>query len=203
MSNFQSKCMYCGSTSYGSGCIFSSHRIHIHTDDPSRCIYCGLMSYGSGCIFNPFTKMHIHGVDVGQTLRETVRKTVEVSYITDRLLTEIKDTEAYTVGLVDEKGNLLRAPESVYEQNLVSPLNRLIYKLKKYIPIDAQTLTEALKLHSSIEESISEFEIKLQLESELIPLIKQIKSIIKYNSNKISIEKIEEAIESAILNTIV
>lgn len=203
MSNYQSKCMYCGSTSYGSGCIFSSQRIHVHTDDPTRCIYCGMMSYGSGCIFNPHTNMHIHGMDVGQTIKETVRKTVELSYITDRLLQDTKHTEAFITGLIDEKGNLLRAPNSVYEQNLVSPLGKLLIRLKNYIPVSAQTLTESLKLQSCISESIEEFEQKLKLENDIYFIIKQLKETIQNYSNKISIERVEEAIESAILNTII
>lgn len=160
MSNFESKCMYCGSTSYGSGCIFSSLRIHVHTDDPTRCIYCGQMAYGSGCIFNPFTKMHIHGVDVGQTIRETVRKTVELSYITDRLLEDIKNTEAYKVGLINEKGNLIRAPKDIHEQRLVSPLSNFLFKLKKYIQIEPTIVIESLKMlsqNSSYEESVEEY----------------------------------------------
>jgi hypothetical protein len=203
MSNFQSKCMYCGSTSYGSGCIFSSHRMHIHVDDPTKCIYCGMMAYGSGCIFNPFTRMHVHGMDVGQTIKETVRKTVELSYITDRLLENNKNTEAYKLGLIDIKGNLLRVPETVHEQRLISPLSRLLFKLKTYIPVSAEMLTESLKLIPSLSESVEEFESKIELEYELKPLISQIKEIIKKASNKISHERIEEAIETAILDTIV
>lgn len=203
MSNFQSKCMYCGSTSYGSGCIFSAQKIHVHTDDPTRCIYCGMMAYGSGCIFNPYTKMHIHGADMGQTVRETMRKTVELSYLTDRLLQDVKQTEAFKVGLIDEKGNLLRTPLDIHEQRLISPLSRLLYKLKNYIPVDAETLTESLKLFANTTESIEEYKHKLQLEHDARHLILQLKELIHNNTNKLSLENIEEAIESAILNTII
>ena len=61
--SIDSKCMYCGSVYYGSGCIYSSHGIHIHTGNDGKCIYCGSLYYGSGCIFNPHKNMHINGVD--------------------------------------------------------------------------------------------------------------------------------------------
>ena len=162
-----------------------------------------MMAYGSGCIFNPFTRMHIHGVDVGQSVRESLRKTVELSYLTDRLLQDIKQTEAYTVGLIDERGNLLRTPDTIYEQALISPLSRLLFKLKNYIPVDAQTLTESIKLFNNSPESVEEFESKLNFEHEATHLIKQLKNLINQNINKMSLEKIEEAIESAILSSIV
>ena len=203
MSNNQSRCMYCGSTSYGSGCIFSSHRMHIHVDDPTRCIYCGMMAYGSGCIFNPFTKMHIHGVDVGQTVKETVRKTVELSYITDRLLEQTKSTLAYKAGLIDDRGNLIRPPSTPYEQRLVSPLSRLLENLKKYITTDSQTIVESLKLLSASSiETAEEYKSKLQIEHDLTHIIRQLKTIINKGVSEISLEKLEEAIESSILKSL-
>ena len=54
------KCRYCGSTSYGSGCIHSPTRKHEHRDDEKHCEWCGSSSYGSGCIHAP-TRKHRHG----------------------------------------------------------------------------------------------------------------------------------------------
>lgn len=204
MSN-QSRCMYCGSTSYGSGCIFSPHRTHIHTGDPTRCIYCGMMAYGSGCLFNPFSKMHIHGVDVGQAIKETVRKTVELSYITDRLLEKTKDSEAYKLGLINETGKLIKAPETPYEQRLVSPLSRFLQDIKKFLPTDLANVTETLKVLSSSQiysESIDEYAKKIQLQSDLVPIIQDLKSKIANSSTEMSLESIESAVEAAILHTI-
>jgi hypothetical protein len=53
------KCVYCQSTNYGSGCrgspIPSSYGtgIHVHPDDPERCRYCNSTSLGSGCRYAP------------------------------------------------------------------------------------------------------------------------------------------------------
>lgn len=204
MSN-ESRCIYCGSTSYGSGCIFSSHHIHIHTDDPTRCIYCGMMAYGSGCIFNPYNKMHIHGADVGQTIKETIRKTVELSYITDRLFEKIKDSEAYRVGLINESGKLLRSPETPYEQRLVSPLSRLLQDIKKFLPVNSANVTETLKVLSSAQmysESVEEYAKKIKLEAALRPILQDLKSKISASACDLSLESIESAVEAALLHTI-
>lgn len=52
-----SKCKYCGSASYGSGCTKSPTKKHEHIDDEKHCVFCGLASYGSGCMHSP-TKIH-------------------------------------------------------------------------------------------------------------------------------------------------
>ena len=54
------KCRYCGSVSYGSGCYHSPTGKHEHRDDEKHCEYCGSSSYGSGCYHSP-TKKHRHG----------------------------------------------------------------------------------------------------------------------------------------------
>jgi len=54
------KCRYCSSSSYGSGCPHSPTKKHEHTDDEKKCEFCGSSSYGSGCPHSP-TKKHRHG----------------------------------------------------------------------------------------------------------------------------------------------
>ena len=58
--HMSTKCRYCGSTSYGSGCIHSPTRKLEHRDDEKHCEWCGSSSYGSGCIHSP-TRKHRHG----------------------------------------------------------------------------------------------------------------------------------------------
>ena len=62
---FMSKCRYCNSTSYGSGCLRSPHRQHEHVGDEKCCEFCGASSYGSGCLNSP-TKRHRHGSGSGK-----------------------------------------------------------------------------------------------------------------------------------------
>jgi hypothetical protein len=54
------RCRYCNSTAFGSGCSHSPNRVHEHTCDPSRCEFCGSTAYGPGCSFSP-SKRHRHG----------------------------------------------------------------------------------------------------------------------------------------------
>jgi hypothetical protein len=200
--SFVSRCMYCGSTSYGSGCIFASHKTHIHVDDPTKCIYCGMLAYGSGCIYNPYNKTHVHGMDVGQTIKEQVKKTIELTYITEKLFEDITESEAYKLNLVDKNFNLRRAPNTPYEHNLVSPLSRFINRIKKFLP-DSNIVVESLKLFSSAKnESVDDFKNKVELKSEAINIIKNLKSLLKEKSKVLSPELIETTLEEAILEAI-
>ncbi len=54
------RCIYCGSTSFGKGCVNSPDKVHKHSTDSSICMYCGMPSYGSGCRYAPKGK-HMHG----------------------------------------------------------------------------------------------------------------------------------------------
>ena len=61
-----SKCKYCGSASYGSGCMKSPTKKHEHIDDEKHCVFCGSASYGSGCMkenhrkHNVFYHLSVH-----------------------------------------------------------------------------------------------------------------------------------------------
>ena len=200
--SYVSRCMYCGSTSYGSGCIFASHKTHIHVDDPTKCIYCGMLAYGSGCIYNPYNKTHVHGMDVGQTIKEQVYKTVELTYITDRLFEDITESVAYKLNLVDKNFNLRRTPNTPYEHNLVSPLSKLINRIKKFLP-NSNIVVESLKLLSSSKnESVEDYKNKIEFKSEAMSIIKSLKDLLIEKSQVLSPELIETALEEAILETI-
>ena len=54
------KCRFCGSTSYGSGCPYSATGKHQHRGVAAHCDFCGSTSYGSGCPYSPWGK-HRHG----------------------------------------------------------------------------------------------------------------------------------------------
>lgn len=201
----QSRCMYCGSTSYGTGCVFASHSRHVHVDDPTRCIYCGLMAYGSGCIFNPYTRVHIHGADVGQTIRETFRKTVELSYLTDRLFEKTETTEAYKLGLINKDGKILRPPETAHEQKLISPLAITLNQIKKFLNTDVTLIAESLKLLNNskqITESVEDFKNSLEFKSELSVILKDLRKVISKNTHILSLESLEKNIEEVLLETL-
>jgi len=58
--NNMSKCRYCNSSSYGSGCSNSPTGKHEHTGDETRCEFCGSTLYGRSCSHSP-TGYHRHG----------------------------------------------------------------------------------------------------------------------------------------------
>jgi len=52
-----SKCKYCGSASYGTGCMHSPTKKHYHGSGGNKCRWCGSSSLGSCCMHSP-TKNH-------------------------------------------------------------------------------------------------------------------------------------------------
>ena len=50
------------------------------------------------------------------------------------LVTDFKDTEAFNLGLIDEKGKRLAKPDSSEERNAYTPFHRLVFNIKKLIP---------------------------------------------------------------------
>ena len=50
------------------------------------------------------------------------------------LTTDFKNTEAFKLGIIDEKGKKLRKPESSEDKSAYTPFNRLVYNIKKLIP---------------------------------------------------------------------
>ena len=50
------------------------------------------------------------------------------------LVTNFEDTEAYKLGIIDEKGKRIKRPESSDERNVYTPFHRLVYNIKKLIP---------------------------------------------------------------------
>jgi DNA-directed RNA polymerase subunit RPC12/RpoP len=87
MNNKKTECIYCGSRSYGSGCLFSPTKIHVHMGDPTTCIYCGSKSVGSGCLFNPYGKIHVRGPEYLNRLSEQKENIVLEDIIKDVIIT--------------------------------------------------------------------------------------------------------------------
>ena len=50
-------CVFCGSASYGTGCMHSPTKKHYHGSGGNKCRWCGSSSLGSGCMHSP-TKNH-------------------------------------------------------------------------------------------------------------------------------------------------
>lgn len=50
------------------------------------------------------------------------------------LTTNFEDTDAYKLGLIDEKGKRLRKSDTPEESNAYTPFHRLVFNIKKLIP---------------------------------------------------------------------
>ena len=50
------------------------------------------------------------------------------------LVTSFENTDAYKLGLIDNKGKKLKKPKTPEEKNAYTPFNRLVYNVKRLIP---------------------------------------------------------------------
>jgi hypothetical protein len=131
--NRYSECMYCGSRSYGKGCLYGPAGTHVHTDDPSRCIYCGSISHGLGCPHNPHAKFHVHGLEYNNMLKETVQKNFMIDLFFKRLFESFENMQAFKLGLIDEQGHLIKKPQTEEEKASITPFDHYIFKLRRLL----------------------------------------------------------------------
>lgn len=124
-----SRCMYCNSTSYGKGCKYAPKGIHFHPEDPKKCSYCGSTSYGRGCRLNPFSDIHLHGIDYNKMFNESLKN----KFLTQQLNKNFTDFEAYKLGVINEKGDKIKEPVTEQELAAYSSETKTIIKIKKYL----------------------------------------------------------------------
>lgn len=204
----ESKCMYCGAGGYGIGCPYSPHKKHVHCDDPKRCIYCGSTTFGQGCPYNPFGRMHVHGVEFNQMMKESLHKSYTAGLFLARVTQPIIEHSAFKQGLVDESGKRLRDPQTVEEQNAFTPLDAYIFRLRRLIGEDKlQLMGEGIMVDLMSKEPSSEkfdvalYEKEVKLKSRIAHLVKDYKNIIiDGNQDGISLEAVENMIIECFLN---
>jgi len=140
-----SRCMYCNSTSYGKGCKYAPKGIHFHPDDPKKCSYCGSTSYGRGCRMNPFSDIHLHGVDYNKMFNESFKNRFLLSVLNK----EYKDFEAYKLGIINENGDKIKEPVTEQEQAAYSPETKTVLKIKKYLGPKLDLINQTAILESA------------------------------------------------------
>ena len=143
-----SKCIYCGSTSYGRPCLYSPTKTHVHFDAPDKCIFCGSKVIGTGCPYNPYGKVHIRGPQFLATVKEQCEKSTVLSYLYENI-------------------------SKLSEKPINSPLNRFYKRLAGIIANCSEPLLEALQLQSTPtynnltkEQNILAFELKDRLKTQ-------------------------------------
>lgn len=168
----QSRCMYCGSVSFGKGCRYAPHGVHFHPDDASKCAYCGSSSYGKGCKLNPFNDLHLHGVDYNSMFKESMKN----HFVLKELNKKIQDYEAFKLGLIDESGNKIKEPVTEEEKNAYSPLTKTFLKIKKHLGSKWDLIHQTLTLEntSKIPYNKENHQKYLKYESQIQDLLSQI-----------------------------
>jgi hypothetical protein len=88
-----------------------------------------------------------------------------ISYdILKRILEDPKDTEAYKMGLVDEKGEIIREPVTPEEEEALTTLDVLLLKIKELLGGRISTLRKYMYV-KNFDDSVIE-DIVLRTESK-------------------------------------
>lgn len=168
-----SKCMYCGSTSYGAGCPYSPHKKHVHTADSSKCVYCGSVSVGTGCPYNPFSKYHLKGVEYNSMVAESLHKTLMTTLFLSRLTQPVCEMVAYKLGLIDNEGHQIKECITDEEKAALTPLDMHILKIRRLIeaPVielfKSQILLEISSKSTPKKFDVSKFQQEVKLTSQI------------------------------------
>lgn len=140
-----SRCMYCNSTSYGRGCKYAPKGIHFHPSDPKKCSYCGSPNFGRGCKLNPFSDIHLHGIDYNKMFNESLKN----RFLLSMLNKEYKEFEAYRLGIINQNGDKIKEPVTEQEQAAYSPETKTILKIKKYLGPKLDLINQTAILESA------------------------------------------------------
>ena len=140
-----SRCLYCNSTSYGKGCRFAPKGVHFHPEDPKKCSYCGSTSYGKGCKLNPFSDIHLHGIDYNKMFNESMKN----KFLLSTLNKDYKEFEAYKLGIINSNGDKIKEPVTEQEQAAYSPETKTILKVKKYLGSKLDLINQTAILESA------------------------------------------------------
>lgn len=167
-----SRCMYCNATSYGKGCKYAPKGIHFHPDDPKKCSYCGSTSYGRGCRLNPFSDIHLHGVDYNKMFNESLKNRFLLSILNK----EYKEFEAYKLGIINENGDKIKEPITEQEQAAYSPETKTILKIKKYLgpKLDLINQTSILESQSKLNYNKDNHKKLLEFEQKINDIIAEL-----------------------------
>jgi hypothetical protein len=162
-----SRCIYCGSTTYGKGCRYAPHNTHFHPDDPTKCAYCKSTNYGKGCKVNPTSDLHIHGINYNSMFKENVQSFLDNEVFLKEIKKDYKHFAAYKLGIIDESGNKLRNPVTEAEQAAFSPMIKTIIRMKKYLgsKVDLLDASSTLTINNeSIEtyKKLTEYRAKIE-----------------------------------------
>lgn len=158
-----SRCVFCGSTSYGRGCRYGPKGYHFHPDDSTKCSWCGSSSYGLGCRLNPNGDVHVHGVEYNIMIKESLKN----RFLLTALNKDFKEFEAYKLGIINANGDKIKEPVTEQEQAAYSPETKTIIKVKKYLGSKLDLINQTAILESASKLDYNKENHKKVLEYEL------------------------------------
>lgn len=192
----KSNCVYCGLPSYGKGCRFAPKSIHVHAT-PSRCMYCGLESIGKGCRFAP-TGIHVRFGDYTFTQNEHINHGLLTGYFLKRLSDSIETYDAYKLGLINKRGELIKDPYTEQEKNACSLIEMMLINLKSNFKTEIDITINERLLNQSINQSNefdpTKYNHELNFKQDIENIAKQFYNCIESYKSKLTSEEIDQYI---------
>jgi len=176
-----SRCLYCGSTSYGKGCKFAPKGVHFHADDTKKCSYCGSPNYGKGCKMNPFSDLHLHGIPYNSMIKEKLNHSVKKNSLLVELTKPVEEYKAYQLGIINSDGRKIKDPITEEEKASYTPYVRTLLSLKKHLGGKIELISSLSLLEKAItpEYNIDTHKKLLAFESKYNQKIGEILEIIE------------------------
>jgi len=193
-----SRCMYCGSSSYGKGCRFGPKGTHFHADDTTKCSYCSSRDFGKGCRMNPFSDLHLHGIPYNSMISEKLKNMLRNHTLLHELLKPLHEYNAYTLGIIDSVGRKIKEPINEVERASYSPLTRTLIRVKRYLGSKLDLLTHTSLLEGSSSSTYNQVNHKqvLCVESNIRNKINEIYEIIESAlKDGITMEQIDDILQ--------
>ena len=195
--NHLSRCVFCSSTSYGRGCRYSTNGVHFHPDDPKKCSYCGSTSYGKGCRYST-NGVHIHGINYNSMLKERMEEVLTNKLLLTELKKPFTEFDAYRLGLINENGNKLKEPITEEENMAMSPANRTLFQIKRFLGSKIELIEnmEILENQKLLNFSVEKYEKILEYETKINKIFEDFHSLIhEAEQDNISFEILEALIK--------
>lgn len=173
------KCVYCGSSNYGSGCLYSPVNCHAHMDNSDKCIYCGSSNYGSGCLLNPYGNTHIKGGLLFQKIKEQLQKSTVLTHLFEML---------------DQSNDLkYKSPLDRFYKRFAASIRQLSQPFLESFLIIEKPILESVDMDTQLK--ISELRENLEID------IKNLRKSIQNANTSLPTEIVEKMLIDAIINS--
>jgi len=109
--------------------------------------------------------MHVHGIEYNQMVNDSVKDSIIVGYLMNKLEVPLIKTPAYKLGLIDESGNKIKNPKTPEELAALSLLDQYIIDIKQTLGSKLDMINSSMYLN--VEQTISLEDYSVIYEKEL------------------------------------